>query len=362
MTLEESARLSYYREIAELNKQHGVIMVQHVGSKRVFVKKTLTTYDVGVFWYLQANPVPHTPRIYEAIEDDGKLIVIEEYIDGTSLASLLDTRGTLSEQETVYLAMQICSILSSFEHIDPPLVHRDIKPSNIMLSDTMEVTLLDMDAAKHQNNVEYQDTQLIGTFGYAAPEQYGFGSSDTRTDIYALGVLMNVMLTGKTQRESPAEGRLGQIITKCTQLDAKDRYQTAEELMAALRAVPGSNTVRQVRKTGKKDTGWALPGFRGTNKFAKVMAGIGYGLLALGCLNIQLDETEYPFLMANRICSFLATMSFILVLGNYRDIWTFLGVDKLEPRSLRWFAAIFLASIAFYIWVTVLLIIEGKFA
>ncbi|MBR3354432.1 MAG: serine/threonine protein kinase [Oscillospiraceae bacterium] len=362
MTLEESARLSYYQEIAELNEQHGVVMVQHVGSKRVFVKKTLTVYDVGVFRYLQMNPVPHTPRIYEAVEDRGKLIVIEEYIDGTSLASLLDARGTLSEQETVYIAMQVCSILRSFEHVDPPLVHRDIKPSNIMLSDTMEVTLLDMDAAKHQNMVEYQDTQLIGTFGYAAPEQYGFGSSDTRTDIYALGVLMNVMLTGKTQRESPAGGRLGQIITKCTQLDAKDRYQNADELMDAFKAVSGSNTVRQVEKVDKRDTGWELPGFRGTNKFAKVMAGIGYGLLALGCLNIQLDETEYPLLMANRIFSFLATMSFILVLGNYRDVWTLLGVDKIKAKSLRWFAAIFLASIAFYIWVSVLLIIEKIFA
>ena len=361
MTLEENARLSYYQEIAELNEQHGVFMVQHVETKRVFVKKTLTTYDVSVFRYLQMNPVPHTPRIYEAVEDNGKLIVIEEYIDGTSLAALLNTRGTLTEQETVYITSQICSILNCFESIDPPLVHRDIKPSNIILSDTMEVTLLDMDAAKHQNSTEYQDTQLIGTFGYAAPEQYGFGSSDIRTDIYAVGVLMNVMLTGKFPQERTAEGYIGSVIQKCTQLDAKDRYQTSMELLADLSlSLPGRRE-RTFQPENDVRTGWALPGFGGKSRLLKVVAGICYFLLMVGCFNIELDEKIYPVVLANRIVSFLASMSFILVMGNYRDVWSVLGIDKLKSRPMRWIVAAVFAIFAFYVWVAVLMIIEKRF-
>lgn len=364
MTLEEAARLSYYREIAELNNQHGVLMVQHIESKRVFVKKILTTYDVGVFRYLQMNPIPHTPRVYEAVEDNNTLIVIEEYINGTSLDTLLNTRGTLTEQEVRFIASQVCSILSDFEKATPPLVHRDIKPSNIILSDYMEVTLLDMDAAKHQNDIEYQDTQLIGTFGYAAPEQYGFGPSDIRTDIYAVGALMNVMLTGKFPNEKVAGGTLGSIIRRCTQMDAKDRYQTADELRQALMSKIQEEKktevrVEQVREKPGKKTGWALPGFRGHNAFVRIASGVGYFLLIIGCVNMPIEDRDAKGAAIYRIMSFISIMSFVLVFCNYKDVWEFLGIDRIRSRFWRLCVAAIAATIAFYIGVAILLILEG---
>ncbi|MBQ8996193.1 MAG: serine/threonine protein kinase [Oscillospiraceae bacterium] len=364
MTLEEATRLSYYREIAELNELHGVMMVQHIESKRVFVKKTLTTYDAGVFRYLQMYPIPHTPRIYEAIEDGGKLIVIEEYIDGTSLASYLNMRGTLTEQETVYIASQICEILNDFEKVYPPLVHRDIKPSNIILSDSMEVTLLDLDAAKHQNNVQYQDTQLIGTFGYAAPEQFGFGSSDIRTDIYALGVLMNVLLTSKFPQEFTVSGSLSQVITKCVQMDPKDRYQSAQELLLELQNGARKPTriektdvhVEQTEKT--QDQGWALPGFRGSNPFVKIFAFICYFLLFVGITNMRMDDKSITALRINQIFAFLSIMSAVLFAGNYRNAWRIFNVDKIKSRLGRWLAAAGIAMLIFYAWIAIMLVFE----
>ena len=364
MTLEEAARLSYYQEIAELNNQHGVLMVQHIESKRVFVKKILTTYDVGVFRYLQMNPIPHTPRVYEAVEDNNTLIVIEEYINGTSLDTLLDTRGTLTEQEVRYIASQVCSILSDFEKATPPLVHRDIKPSNIILSDYMEVTLLDMDAAKHQNDIEYQDTQLIGTFGYAAPEQYGFGPSDIRTDIYAVGVLMNVMLTGKFPNEKVAGGTLGSIIRRCTQMDAKDRYQTADELrqelMSKIKEEKKTEVrVEQVREKPGKKTGWTLPGFRGHNALVRIASGIGYFLLIIGCVNMPIEDRDAKGAAIYKIMSFVSIMSFVLVFCNYKGVWEFLGIDRIRSRFWRLCVAAIAATIAFYLGVAILLILEG---
>ena len=74
----------------------------------------------------------------------------------------------------------------------------------------------------------------MGTVGYAAPEQLGLSQSDARADIYAAGVLLNVMLTGKHPTERFAPGRAGQIVRKCTALNPYDRYQAADKLAAAL--------------------------------------------------------------------------------------------------------------------------------
>ena len=71
-----------------------------------------------------------------------------------------------------------------------PIIHRDIKPSNIMITEQNHVVLLDFNAAKLYTNASTNDTVLLGTKGYAAPEQYGFGSSSPQTDIYAIGVLI----------------------------------------------------------------------------------------------------------------------------------------------------------------------------
>lgn len=71
---------------------------------------------------------------------------------------------------------------------------------------------------------------ILGTIGYAAPEQLGITQSDTRTDIYSLGILINVMLTGEHPCKRIAEGKLGKVVKKCTLLSLDDRYQTVIEL------------------------------------------------------------------------------------------------------------------------------------
>lgn len=76
--------------------------------------------------------------------------------------------------------------------------------------------------------------RIMGTGGYIAPEQLGIAQSDIRTDIYAAGVLLNVMLTGKHPAEQIATGKAGRIVRKCTGVNPNERYQSAENLAAAL--------------------------------------------------------------------------------------------------------------------------------
>jgi serine/threonine protein kinase len=99
-----------------------------------------------------------------------------------------------------------------------------------MIDNKGNVKLIDFDTARIYKHYQSQDTIFMGTIGYAPPEQYGLNQTDERTDIYSLGVLMNVMLTGELPEKRLYNGKLRKVIIKCTQSVPDNRYQTAEEL------------------------------------------------------------------------------------------------------------------------------------
>ncbi len=111
-------------------------------------------------------------------------------------------------------------------------VHRDIKPENIILRGR-DAVLIDFDAARIHKPTSETDTQVLGTVGFAAPEQYGISQSDLRADIYSLGVLINVMLTGEHPSRCMASGRMGRIVERCTRVNPAKRYQNVHRLMEA---------------------------------------------------------------------------------------------------------------------------------
>ena len=181
------------------------------------------------------------PRICKVYESNNCLIVIEEYIEGTTLADLMEKDGSvkaLNSNEAVRITKCICKILMSLHNLPTPIVHRDIKPSNVMITPSGDVFLLDMNVAKWYDPEKTDDTRYMGTQYYAAPEQVGYGlsASSAKSDIYALGMLMNVMLTGKFPKEEKAAGPVWDIIEKCINLNADDRY-SAEELSYALESL-----------------------------------------------------------------------------------------------------------------------------
>ena len=172
----------------------------------------------------------HLPLVYEAAEQDGENIVIEEFVQGDTLDFLLK-EALFSPQETKQTIKQLCQGLWVLHSM--AAVHRDIKPENVILRGN-DAVLIDFDAARLHKPQAEADTQILGTTGFAAPEQYGLGQSDARTDIYSLGVLMNVMLTGQHPSKKLAEGRLGRIIQRCTQINPAKRYKNVLHLMEAL--------------------------------------------------------------------------------------------------------------------------------
>lgn len=173
---------------------------------------------------------PHLPRILDLAEEDGKVAVLEEYVNGDTLDFLLEG-GPLPPDLARSVALQVCRGLYVLHSLDA--VHRDVKPENVILRGD-EAVLIDFDASRVIKAEQGRDTVVLGTTGYAAPEQYGISQTDGRADIYSLGVMLNIMLTGRHPSRDLASGKLGRVVQRCTQINPRKRYKSILDLMEDL--------------------------------------------------------------------------------------------------------------------------------
>lgn len=167
------------------------------------------------------------PKIFYVEETDTTTYVVEEYLRGQNLQEYIDEHGDFDEKTVARLGIELCSCLEALhaKHI----IHRDIKPTNLFMTEAGELKLIDFDAARLEKLDSVADTHLIGTPGFAAPEQYGFHQTDERTDIYSLGLTLKI-LAGYMNYH----GYLTAIFDKCTEFDPTKRYDSAKTLRRAI--------------------------------------------------------------------------------------------------------------------------------
>lgn len=185
---------------------------------------------------------PSIPKFYETIEDDEYFFEIREYFEGFTLDKLLKDLGPRPAEKVAEWGIQICDILSYLHGHNPPVIHRDIKPSNIIATTSGELKIFDFGIARTYKKGQDRDEILLGTKGYAPPEQFGSGQTDARSDIYSLGITMQELLTGIDPKASdyvfqPARNNnseipkeLEKIIVKCVQTNPDKRYQSCQAL------------------------------------------------------------------------------------------------------------------------------------
>ncbi|MBQ9063325.1 MAG: serine/threonine protein kinase [Eubacterium sp.] len=221
-------QFTHYRTIRETDN-HSAIVVQHKSTGKLFVQHTFSG-SAACCERLLGVRSPYLPEIFEAAEADGQVMVLEEYVQGDSMHEML-AGACFSPEETKQIALDLCRALYVLHSMN--IIHRDVKPENVILRENRAV-LLDFNAARIFRPEQLTDTIALGTVGYAPPEQFGFSGTDVRSDIYSLGVTMNIMLTGTHPSVRLAGGRLGRIITKCTMTQPGRRYQDVTRLMEVL--------------------------------------------------------------------------------------------------------------------------------
>lgn len=229
--LEQGLREEYQfvRVLKETDNRRTVVMKHKKLDKKIVVK--YFAGNIEVYQNLLKLSHPNLPRVYEAVCDGDSCLILQEYVDGITVSEVLES-GLYQPKGMREVVMQVCEA-AEYLH-EHNIVHRDIKPENIMIEAEGVVKLIDYDAARFYKPEGESDTTTLGTIGYAAPEQFGITQSDYRTDIYSLGVLINVMLTGKHPSKEFCSGRYRNIVKKCTQINPEERYTSVRKLMNKL--------------------------------------------------------------------------------------------------------------------------------
>ena len=190
----------------------------------------------------------HIPRVFDRFSDQNHHYLVMEFIDGITLEQKLrEAGGKMREQEVIQIALQICDTLQYLHNLEPPVIYRDLKPSNVMIAVYGQVKLIDFGIARlfqPQSNAT-----MIGTQGYAPPEQYR-GKAEFRSDLYALAATMHHALSGRDPAAEPpfsfpplrsvcpgVTSALAELVDQSLQYDAVLRVSDAAEFKNRLLSI-----------------------------------------------------------------------------------------------------------------------------
>jgi serine/threonine protein kinase len=188
---------------------------------------------------------PHIPQVYDHFILEGRHFLVRDYVEGETLEEIARGRKEpFTDEEIRGLAVKACDILA-FMH-GRGIVLRDLKPNNIVVTAQGDVKIIDCGVARWFRLGKGKDTLVVGTPGYAAPEQYGAGQSDERTDIYALGATLYFLATGSDPgdhpftfaRPSASNGAvsplLEAVILKSLEIDPRARFSKVLQIKELL--------------------------------------------------------------------------------------------------------------------------------
>lgn len=222
---------------------------------------------------------PNIVNTYDVGEVDGSHYIVEEFVAGETLATLIAREGKLPESVAVRYARQICLALGASHRAD--LLHRDIKPSNVLITPDDIVRVTDFGIARAANAATLSGVEAImGSIPYCSPEQLSGGALSPASDLYSLGVVLFEMVTGKQPYlaetalgvamahvnspipdpiESGADisSALNDVIIKFLQKNPSGRYQSAGEALAALRRC-GRRDGEELDETSGGDSSTAI--------------------------------------------------------------------------------------------------------
>ena len=194
---------------------------------------------------------PNLPRIYEHFTDPEHWYLAMDFIEGETLDEYLSKvrRGHLAVEEVLYIGIQLCTVLDYLHTQQPPIIFRDVKPANVMRTANGHLYLIDFGIARRFTPGQKRDTTVLGSPGYAPPEQYGKAQTTVQSDIYSLGATLRYLLTGKAPSESTfgsawssvqdrgVPANLERLLVQMVELDASKRPASMDAVKRALQRI-----------------------------------------------------------------------------------------------------------------------------
>ena len=257
-----------FREISQINKNTVVVYNDYL--QRQMILKILPRQNLPVLKDIMKIKHPNLMEIYDVMDDGINCNCLCEFVFGNNLDKIVYTKMGVDPKIAEKWMVQLCNGVETLHQKN--IIHRDITPNNVMIDYEGNIKLIDFNISRERKQSASRDTTVMGTAGYASPEQFGFTQTGFGTDIYAMGVLLNFMLTGKMPNEKLCSGKYASIVKKATQIKEEDRYSNVYQMELALQG------------NGNEKLSFAdkfllnLPGFRSNKTSHKVIAIIGYVL------------------------------------------------------------------------------------
>jgi hypothetical protein len=282
---------------------------------------------------------PAVATVYALEEIDDHLIIVSEYVNGETLRAMI-THGAIESGRARAIAVQVARALCAAH--DAGVVHRDLKPENVLITSAGDVKVVDFGIAHVEGSEATRLTRagaLLGTPAYMAPEQLLGGPIDARADIYAFGVLLSEMVTGRHPLSASAvratpPPEFAPIIARCIQADPAARYRSARELIVALEGTASGITPGHVGLASTAATDPTLvPAATGSPRwwweFHQAMAALVYWLMTIPAWRAR----ELIGGGSGRVF-FIVTLVAVIVAANLRlHLWF---TSRFYPSELRW--------------------------
>ena len=348
------------------NNDRKTWLVRQKNSNKIFVLKEIEIENISIYESLQYIKNRHLAAVKNIIEIENKAVVIEEYISGDILADKIENKNITKEDALDYTC-QLFEVLSELEKVN--IVHRDITPKNILISSDNVVKLIDFGISRKTKEGRTKDTTILGTAGYAAPEQFGFMQTDIRSDIYSIGVVFHEMLTGKMPEGNKCLCYdYKEFIQKCINISPENRFQTAcqayEELMKNYihyDAKSNENTVKftnsAYKTTGKQDTASVkqdydyskMPGFRSGALWKKILGVCVYVfLVTVMAVGYEKCKGHTQAVMYECAAAFMYVFSTVVIAGNYKNWYNRMPIYKDMDSVVKMFSRVILSIMIFY--------------
>ena len=234
-----------FKSCISYRKKSRVYLVKGKADEKIYVLKCAkgkraalleNSYDL-----LSDRGYDFLPECHEIYHEENKVYILRDYVEGETLSHHVEENEPYTLREAIDIMLGICRCIAIFHSETPPILHRDIKPENIVITGDGKVYFIDIETARSYKDDKDSDTVYVGTRRTAAPEQFGYMQTNTRTDIYGLGVLFLYLLTGNYTSESVRYSKLPasvrSTINRCLSFDPDNRYGSVDDFMSELKSL-----------------------------------------------------------------------------------------------------------------------------
>lgn len=309
---------------------------------KIYVLKEIPLEDTNMYKKLIKLNCKNVVNFIETTSIDDKFYIVEEYINGITLNNYLEN-NTLDDEKIREIIIQVCNGLREVHRLG--IVHRDINPNNIMITENGNTKIIDFGISRTIKSNKSRDTQILGTQGFTAPEQFGFHQTSERSDIYSIGVLMNYLKTKQIPSEELADGWMREIIIKCTQIDETNRYNNIDDLISAINKKSRVNRIIRL-----------IPGFRKRIWWHSLIASVYYIVMLFFLIMSFVISTSAVEGIANFFIFFFALTVPVPILTNFLNWKNRLPFIANKSKETKIIFQILLCLISIIISLTIIIL------